>query len=160
MSAVSLVVETRNLHAAIGKIIKHLDPDTAEMMTAIGALGESQTRRRITDEKTAPDGTPWKENWTGTSILLATGQHLLSSITNIASADEAEWGSSWELAHVHQDGAVITPKNAKALVFNVGGKLIHAKKVTVPAREFVGLSSDNEREMVELVTDIWGSGLQ
>lgn len=160
MSAVSLILDSRELHAAIGKIIKHLDPDTAEMMTAIGALGESQTRRRITDEKTAPDGTPWKENWTGTSILLATGQHLLSSIVNITSADEAEWGSTWEWAHVHQDGAEIIPKNAKALVFSVGGQTIHAKKVTVPARQFVGLSADNEREMVELVTDIWGSGLQ
>ncbi len=162
MSTVSLVVDSRDLHAAIGKAIKFLDPDTAEMMTAIGALGESQTRRRITDEKTAPDGTPWKENWTETSILLATGQHLLSSIVNITSADEAEWGSTWELAHVHQDGAVIVPKSAKALVFSVGGngQMIHAKKVTVPARQFVGLSSENEHEMVELVTDIWGSGLQ
>lgn len=162
MSTVSVILDSRELHAAIGKVIKLLDPDTAEMMTAIAALGESQTRRRITDEKTAPDGTPWPDNWTETSILLATGQHLLASISSNASSDEAEWGSSWEFAHVHQDGAVITPQNAKALVFTVGGngRVIHAKKVTVPARTFVGMSAENEREMLDLVTDVWGSGLQ
>ena len=31
----------------------------AELLESIGAVAESQTRRRISDEKTAPDGTPW-----------------------------------------------------------------------------------------------------
>lgn len=156
----AITLDTSDLDAAVRRLATLLDPDTAEMMTAIGALGESQTRRRITDEKTAPDGTPWKPNWEGTSILLATGQHLLGSITHYASATEAAWGSSWELAHVHQDGAVITPKSAKALTFSVGGRVIRAKKVVEPARQFVGLSADNQAEIVDLVTDIWGAGLQ
>ena len=29
----------------------------AELLESIGAVAESQTRRRISDEKTAPDGT-------------------------------------------------------------------------------------------------------
>jgi phage gpG-like protein len=44
-------------------------------------------------------------------------------------------------AAVHQFGAVIKPKNAKQLVFpGPGGRLIFAKKVTIPARPFMPLT--------------------
>lgn len=43
-------------------------------------------------------------------------------------------------AAVHQFGAVIKPKNAKRLAFpGPGGKMIFAKKVTIPARPFLPL---------------------
>ena len=32
-----------------------------ELLESIGSIAESQTRRRISDEKTAPDGTPWQD---------------------------------------------------------------------------------------------------
>ena len=44
---------------------------------------------------------------------------------------------------VHQWGAVITPKRAKRLVFpGPNGRLIFAKKVTIPARPFLPLRKD------------------
>ncbi|MFA0026812.1 phage morphogenesis protein, partial [Vibrio sp. 10N.261.49.A5] len=30
-----------------------------ELLDSLGGIVESQTRRRIADEKTAPDGSPW-----------------------------------------------------------------------------------------------------
>lgn len=160
----SIVIGINDLNLSADKIaaLAHVDP--SDLMTNIGAIGESQTRRRITDEKTAPDGTPWPPNRAGTSILLRTGEHLLGSVAFVASSDEAEWGASWEYAHVHQDGMVINPKNGKALKFwfVVGGSVdfAMAKQVTIPARPFIGLSDDNRTEVSEIVTDWLGSLLQ
>lgn len=160
MSGISIIIEG----ADFDRVFKHLKPifdfQPGEMMAGIAALGESQTRRRISEEKTAPDGSAWKPNNEGTSILLQTGQHLLQSIASEASADTAEWGATWEYAHVHQDGMTIVPKNKKVLQFMIGGKLVSAKRVTIPARPFVGLSSENEAEIEELITDVLGGSLQ
>lgn len=134
--------------------------DENELLTTIGAVGESQTRRRITDEKTAPDGTPWKPNLEGTSILMRSGDNLLGSVAYITGSGTVAWGASWWLAHVHQDGAVIRPKDADKLAFMLGGKLVLAKQVVIPAREFVGVSSENETELEHTITDFFGSLLQ
>lgn len=60
-------------------------------------------------------------------------------------------------AFVHQYGAVIVPRVKKFLVFMVDGVLRFAKKVTIPARPFIGASSetiDNCREEIsEAVLD-------
>lgn len=156
MSGISITIDAFDFDGLFKKLRPIFDFDAEELMTAIGSLGDSQTRRRIEEEKTAPDGTPWKPNHEGTSILMESGQHLLASLAWTASSDQAEWGATWEYAHVHQDGAVIVPKEAKALFFSVGGKPVTAKKVTIPARPFVGISSENEREIIELVTDHFG----
>ncbi len=126
------------------------------LMETLAALGESQTRRRITDEKTAPSGEAWPPNAAGTSTLFDTGRNLLNSVGSTADATSAEWGATWEHANVHQDGMVIEPKAAASLAFSIGGQMVFAKKVTVPARPFVGLSPDNETEMVEVITDFFG----
>lgn len=133
--------------------------DATELMSGIGAMGESQTRRRITDEKTAPDGSAWPANKEGTPILVKSGEHLLGSLAWTSASAEFEWGASWEHAHVHQDGMTITPKQAERLSFMLGGKLVHAKKVTIPKRTFVGLSAENIAEIGHLCTDVFGGML-
>ncbi len=156
MAGVSITVDVDGLD----RVLKKLDPifnfEPLPLMEAIAALGESQTRRRITDEKTAPDGTAWPENLEGTSILLRTGGHLLASLAWVASATEAEWGAGWEYAHVHQDGAVIEPKSANLLAFEIGGLPVFAKKVVIPPRPFVGISAENAVEIEDLITDYLG----
>lgn len=130
--------------------------DAEQLLTELGAVGESQTRRRIEVEKTAPDGTPWKPNVEGHSILLESGRHLRDSVAFIASADEVRWGEAWEFAHVHQNGATIVPKDKKALFFTLKGKKVFAKKVVIPARPSVGMSADNATEITEHVSDFLG----
>lgn len=156
----SIVIDLKDLQIAAGKIAALAAVDPSELMTNIGAIGESQTRRRITDEKASPDGTPWPPNRAGTSILLKTGEHLLGSVAFVASATEAQWGASWEYAHVHQDGMTIKPKDAKRLAFVIGNQQIFARQVTIPPRPFVGISDDNREEISEIVTDWMGSLLQ
>jgi phage gpG-like protein len=159
MSA-SITLEISNIEALnafksrVARLTKIKEHD---LLTEIGARGESQTRRRIETEKTAPDGTPWVKNTEGTSILRKSGRHLLDSIAFNVSGKTTEWGASWEFAHVHQNGAVILPKTKKALSFMIGGKRVSAKKVTIPARPFVGLSPANGNEIEGLVSDFLGS---
>ncbi|MCB1535529.1 MAG: phage virion morphogenesis protein [Rhodoblastus sp.] len=157
---VGIVVEISGLKLAESLLAKILAFDETELLTAIGAMGESQTRRRISDEKTAPDGAAWPPNREGTSILLRTGGNLLGSVAYIVGSGEVQWGASWEFAHIHQDGAKISAKNAKALFFRIGGQKVAAKSVTIPARPFVGLSDDNRKEIEELVTDVFGRLVQ
>ena len=157
MAGISISVDAKDLSQVLLRLKPIFQFEPTELMTAIGALGESQTRRRIESEKTSPDGTPWLPNREGESILYRTGQNLLGSVAFNASSSEAEWGASWEYAHVHQEGAIIKPTDAKALAFVSGGKQVFAKKVVIPARPFVGLSSDNEQELLDLVTDHFGA---
>ena len=150
---VGLRIDASELDVAIGFLDPFAEFEPSELMSAVALLGENQTRRRIESEKTAPDGTPWLPNLEGTSILLRSGRNLRDSVASYSSGSEAVWGASWEFAHVHQDGATIVPKNAKALVFVIGGRTVRAKKATIPPRPFVGLSDDNREELRELVTD-------
>lgn len=156
MDGIGLVIDTGALDHVTRLVSGLGDFERRDLLSSIGALGESQTRRRITDEKTAPDGTPWAPNRESTPILVRSGQHLLASLSWIGGADEVQWGAGWERAHVHQDGMTITPKTAKRLAFTSGGAMRFAKKVTIPARPFVGLSTDNIAEIEELVSDFFG----
>lgn len=157
MSGISITVDLRSLDDAIAGLRAFLDVDREELLTTIGAVGESQTRRRIEDEKTAPDGTPWQPNRKGNPILVETGQHLLATIAfDLGGADTVAWGSWWEYAHVHQEGATIVPKNAKALAIPTPDGMRLAKKAVIPARPFLGLSDDNVDELLDIVTDAFG----
>lgn len=158
---ISITLDASGLDGALKMLEPILEFEGSELMSVIGAIGESQTRRRIAEEKTSPDGAAWAPNLKGTSILVETGQHLLYSIAFTSSTDEAVWGSSWEYAHIHQDGATIRPKNARylavpAAAFGEGAGVRFAKQVTIPARPFVGLSADNRQEILDVVTDYLG----
>jgi phage virion morphogenesis protein len=153
---VKIEVDKHDL-AAINALVTGLsDFDAAPLVEEIVQLGENQTRKRIESGGPGPDGTKWSPNKEGTPILFRTGRHLHDSIASTSSGTSGEWGAAWEFAHVHQEGAVITPKSAGRLVFMLGDKRVFAKKVTIPARPFVGVSAEDAEEIKELVTDYFG----
>lgn len=152
MNGVAITIEVHDLAAANALIARFASLDEAALLQAIGVIGEAQTRKRIQEEKTAPDGAAWAPNREGGSILHRSGEHLADSLAFEVGAGEVSWGASWEYAHVHQDGAVIHAKG-KALSFVSGGKRRFAKRVTIPARPFVGLSTANGTEIEEVVVD-------
>lgn len=52
-------------------------------------------------------------------------------------------------AAIHEYGGVITPKNASALRFQIDGKWVHAKKVTMPERSFMRSSlAENKAQII------------
>lgn len=152
MTGVRIVVELDDKQFE-GLVSRMGAADTEPLMTNIGAVLESSMRERIEETKTAPDGTAWPPNRAGTSTLYETGRHLRDSLAFIASADQVEAGSSWEFAHVHQDGAVIKPKDAKRLSFMVGNRRVFARQVTIPARPFVGMSAEDGDEIERVAAD-------
>lgn len=118
-----------------------------ELLDGLARMGQQQTQRRIEEEKTSPEGAKWKPTVDGREPLFVTGAHLARSIDHAATATQAKWGTGWIGARVHQFGAVITPKNAKRLSFELGGKRVFAKRVTIPARPYLGVSAQNARDL-------------
>lgn len=131
--------------------LSRLDPlDQNTILNSIGQQIKDQIRERFTT-KTAPDGSPWKKNITGTSILVRSG-NLAGVMKHVVSGDEVlvgPFGKPRLYAAIHQFGGTITPKSAKALRFQIGNRLIHAKKVTIPARPFLGLSDQNKLDILD-----------
>ncbi len=126
-----LEARIRRLAAGLG--------DTRPLLEALGAEVESQTRRRIASEKSAPDGAPWPE-WSeayastrhgGQSLLQADGG-LLDSIQSLVSGDLAEVGSNLVYAAIQQFGGLPSMSPGPA---------------AVQAREWLGISADNESDL-------------
>ncbi len=155
MSGLSIAVNVTGLEAVARRIGRLGLFDRALVLENAGALVESQTRRRISDEKTAPDGSAWKANAEGNPILVRSG-HLLASIHHKTGGDEVRIGSGLVYSAIHQFGGTITPKKAKALFFTVGGKNVAAQKVTIPARPYLGFSEENKHEIERELTTYIG----
>ena len=128
------------------------DSDRAKLLGSIGVEMEAQTQERFDTQK-SPDGDSWKalaqktwnyyagKGWTARSILVGEGT-LRDSITSEVQGGALAVlvGATMEYAAVHQFGAEIKPKSAKALFVPGYGML---KKVTVPARPYLGVSADD-----------------
>lgn len=121
------------------------DVQLEELAEAISFEGENQTRRRIAEEKTSPEGEAWPE-WSeaykqsrnsGQSLLQSEGD-LLASIRGAANGTVAEWGSNKIYAALH----------------NFGGEAVG---INVPARQFLGLSAENKDDIDHLVEDFFAS---
>lgn len=108
---------------------------------AIGAELESQTRRRITEEKASPDGVPWPD-WSedyaatrhGGHSLLQGDDDLLDSVQSLVSDDQVETGSNLIYAAIH----------------NYGGEEVG---MPIPQREYLGLSDENTDDLQATVDD-------
>lgn len=160
--SVSIVVYTHGIGEAINRVNRIAGWRPEEGARLIAPILESQTRRRIEEEKTDPSGKAWPQNRAGTSILLRSGRNLRDSVAHRAAGGDAIVEAHWKFAHVHQTGMTIRPKNASRLVFHVGANAqpIFARRVTIPRRQFIGLSKANEDEIVdelnEMLSDLGG----
>lgn len=146
----------------------------AELLKLIGGEVDDYTRRRISDEKTAPDGTPWAP-WSsaygktrhGNQSLLQGDGDLLDSIEFQVQRNSVRVGSALAYAGVHQDGfsgAVQVPAHirritqafGKALAFPVYQSVgSFTRQMEIPQRQFLGLSSDNQTELLAVIGDFW-----
>lgn len=149
MASLNVQLDISGLEAAMQRLNAMGNLQYHALLDGLGALGVAQTHRRIQSEKTSPDGAAWPANLNGGSILFRTGTHLSDSIQHAAGANEVHWGTGWIGARVHQFGAVIRPVKGKVLAFMLGGVRVFARKVTIPARPFLGVSPANARELLE-----------
>ena len=122
--------------------------------------------RRNFQEEEAPDGTPWarlrpatikrreKLNQTPLTILRSnsgTSQNLFASITSRASESGVEVGSSMPYAAIHQFGAAQGQFGAFMGKDKLGrGHFHHMPWGDIPARPYLGLSSEDETEIIRI----------
>jgi len=138
-------LESREANAALAR----LSPDLlAQIADEIGSLVEDQTKRRIEDEKTAPDGTPWapwspsyaarlkKRNASSARSLLVGVGDLRESIQNLVVGTDVMVGTNLVYAAIQQAGGDTS-----------------AGHPPIPARPYLGLSIENATEIEDLVID-------
>jgi phage virion morphogenesis protein len=138
MTGVVVETDVSVAAAALGRLN---DAQLAQLMYEVGALIEDQTKLRIADEKTSPEGAPWapwSARYAGTrnaknsrrhSLLVGEGD-LRDSIQNFTTGLEAVVGSNLIYAATHQFGDAAR---------------------NIPARPYLGLSADNRTAIEELV---------
>ncbi|EGJ20114.1 phage virion morphogenesis protein [Cereibacter sphaeroides WS8N] len=147
---VGVVVETDAsvASAALGRLG---DEQLALVMYEVGALIEDQTKLRLADEKTSPEGAAWapwsaaydeSRNHRKHSLLVAEGD-LRDSVQNVTTGTEAVVGSNLVYAAHHQFGT--DPSKRRA------GVPDGAAGAGIPARPWLGLSADNRADIEALV---------
>lgn len=137
--------------------LQHGFGDLTPLMDSIGLTLEGSAIDRFEKEQ-APDGTPWapsiraKEEGGKT---LTDSSRLRSSITSNPSASSVEVGTNVIYGGAHQDGITITAKTERGLAFSLPGDLGFRRvmQVELPARPFLGLSSDDEAELLAQTED-------
>ena len=141
MAGVTITQDTRGLEALAGRLNQLTSVDYSDLLEQIGGTVESQTRRRLSEEKEAPDGSAWKplsDDWAARKSERSSGGmleyqgHLLDSIAYQVNGDEVEIGTGLIYGAIHQ----------------LGGEPVGKP---IPARPYLGLSSDNETELNEVI---------
>lgn len=129
------------------RALSRLSPELwAQISDEVGSLLEDQTKRRIEDEKTAPDGTPWapwsptyaarlkKRNRTTARSLLVGEGSLRDSIQNLVVGSDIMVGTNMVYGAIHQFGGDTSSGHPP-----------------IPARPYLGLSAENATEVEDLV---------
>jgi phage virion morphogenesis protein len=120
--------------------------DLAPFYKNVGEHIQEVTPQNFENE-TAPDGTPWEklspvtlaareERGTGSTIYREYGD-FIGSINYQASSDDFRWGTN----------------DVRGRIFQLGGKAGRGKKVTLPARPYIGLSPADEDEILQIAKD-------
>lgn len=144
MAGTALEFDFSDLDMIQERVDSLTDLDKDELLGALGTELESQTRRRITEEKESPDGEVWQpltSKWatrkaqTSSGGLLEFQGHLVDSIAWQIEGDSVAVGSEIVYAAIqHFGGAEV-------------GRSGH------PAREYLGLSPENIDDLEAVVSD-------
>ncbi|MFH2064982.1 MAG: phage virion morphogenesis protein [Pseudomonadota bacterium] len=147
MSGASFAMDTKGLSRMTKQAVTHLQ-NTQLLAETIGEQLVSSTIERFENEE-GPDGEAWEKSGRaeeeGGQTLTDKGQ-LKASVHYEASPAMVAVGSNDIRYAIHQFGGEITPKSAKKLVFEIGGKKVFAKKVTMPARPTIGINEEDIEE--------------
>ena len=161
------------IRAAFGRLSTALRGGALKAIAA-GLVEETQSRF---ERGAGPDGAAWAGlNPAYAAIkrgpgILRESRMLQRSITSQVSGSRILVGSNRVYAAVHQFGATIKPKNAKALVFRLrptgkgkgkGGNsgLVMAKSVTIPARPYLGFGKGDREVVMDVLEDVIARSLR
>ena len=168
MSVADIKIELGNA-GPVTDALQRLLTAAGDLRPALKNVGEYEaqaTKDRIV-AGVSPDGTPFaplnplyaKVEKKGPGILRGASGDLASIVYQLAGDAAVEIGNSVVYGAIHQFGGVIKAKNAPALVFSLGGDLVAVKSVTIPARPYLGVSKDDEAEILAIVADHLASAI-
>lgn len=145
------------------KTLRQLGDNPQPLLEDIAFLGENSTRERFRTQ-TDPDGQRWKPSLraqsTGGKTLTLDG-HLGDSISSGADKKSAVWGTNRIYAAIHQFGGTINAKSSKGLRFKIPGfGWVTKRQVKLPTRAFLGLSTDDEADILDLTRNYVSTLLQ
>lgn len=137
----ALSVKADGIERLNARLLKIGPPPMSKLLEVVGAAVESQTRRRIEEEKTSPEGkawAPWSPDYAATrhgghSLLMGEGD-LDDSLTHEVGWRDVQVGSNLVYAAIHQFGGA-----------EVG--------MDIPERPYLGLSPSNEDELAGILDD-------
>jgi phage virion morphogenesis protein len=157
-AAVELDLKELESLARILNGVKLDSDDRTQLLHDIGVEMESQTQERFDTQKD-PEGNAWKalaqktrdyymQNGSGGGSLLVQSGYLRDSITSqVSDSWSVLVGATMIYAAIHQWGGEIVPKTAAALFVPGYGKL---KKVNIPARPYLGVSSQDAADIAAI----------
>lgn len=158
MAAATLTIRDETIDAGLARLYEAADTITPALKN-IGEHEAQVTRGRFVDEED-PDGRAWKplnplyrKTKKGSGILKGESRSLSQIIWQLVDDTSVEVGSNEIYARIHNEGGVIEAKNAPALVFSMGGKTIKVKSVTIPKRQFLGLSEKDRADILDIIED-------
>lgn len=155
-----VTVTDRDVQQALAALAR-LGRDPSPALRALGPLLVASTRNRIVAQQ-APDGSAWPRLNPGYAAIKrgpgmlrerAMRGGLFGSLTSEQDGRTLRIGTNKAYAGVHQFGATITPKTARALFFRMGGGMVMAKRVRIPARPFLGISVEDRETIRDVFAD-------
>ena len=130
----------------LGRLAASIREGIPDLLEGLAGEVESQTRRRIGETKTDPDGIPWPE-WAprtkrrrhaGQSLLQMQGD-LLDSIQSVVEGEDVLVGSALFYAATQQFGSE------------------EGDGRNIPARAYLGIGADDVSELEAVIDDWLGS---
>lgn len=137
-SGVNLTVRSGGTEA-IGRGLHALERRGENPKPALGEIGAmllTSTQKRFEDERD-PGGRAWEPLRHRSGPILRLSGRLYQSLTYAVGSNQVEVGTNTIYARIHQ----------------MGGKAGRGLKVTIPAREYLGLDAADERESLAIVND-------
>ena len=118
------------------------------------ASTKSRIKRGITPEGApfAPLNPLYAMTKKGPGILQGESGRLADIVYQLA-GDTVEVGNDVPHGAMHQFGGTIHAKNVAALMFSMGGQHFMVESVTIPARPYIGISTEDEAEIYAILED-------
>lgn len=133
---------------AVSDVLTELVNKLDDLAPALGNIGEhlQLTHRDHFDEQRSPDGTPWQPLSEGYANrkqknkgqILRLNDILRDTLAYNIGKDSLEFGSNQVYAAIHQFG---------------GSENMIPRLAAIPARPFLGLSNDDEQEVIAILKE-------
>ncbi len=136
------------------KAILALAVEKRRLLASVGEALVSGTIQRFEDEED-PQGKKWKESRRDGQTLTDSAR-LRNSITYATGPESVMVGTNVKYARIHQKGGVIKGKNGKKLKFEGDGGDVFRDSVTIPKRPYLGVSSEDEEEVLATIGQYLG----